>query len=29
MIPFVVIEMSVSEEHLGRKMKNSILDNEI
>lgn len=29
MIPFVVIEMSVNEEHLERKMKNSILDNEI
>lgn len=29
MIPFVVIEGSVSEDHLGRKMKNSTLDNEI
>lgn len=29
MVPSVVIEMSVSDEHLGRKTKNSILDNEI
>lgn len=29
MIPFIVIEMSVSEELLRRKRKNSILDNEI
>ena len=29
MIPSAVIEGSVSEDHLGRKMKNSILDNKI